>query len=298
MNRTDRLFQVACLLCAGLGVVLMVAFFAQMGAASWDAWRRFGMGFLFSTEWDPSNDQYGALAPVVGTLLTTAIALVIAIPLAFAAANFLVEAPRGVATILGNAIDLLAAIPSVIYGMWGLFVLAPFLQEHVQPFLVETLHLGALPFVGEDYNGFGLFTSGLILSLMVLPFLCSIMRDVLKMTPPMLKEAAYGLGCTRFETTKDVVIRYGIRGLIGAIFVGLGRALGETMAVLFVIGNMMELPDGVFGSTTTIAATLANNFAEADGLQRSALFALGFVLLAMSFTIQVLAQRLVRKKNG
>lgn len=295
MNSTDRRFRHLCYFCAGLAALLVLGLFAQMTAASWEAWRRFGLGFLVSREWNPSEDKYGALVPLCGTLFTTVIALALATPPAFAAANYLVDAPKKVSSILGNMIDLLAAIPSIIYGMWGLFVLAPFMQEHVQPFLVDTLGLGGTFLFSEYYNGFGLFTAGVILAIMILPFMCATMRDVLRMTPPVLKEAAFGVGCTRHEVTKDILLRYGIRGLLGSVFIGLGRALGETMAVLFVIGNMMELPDGVFGSTTTIAATLANNFAEADGLQRSILFALGLTLLAMSFAIQVVAQRLIAK---
>ncbi len=298
MKRTDFLFRLLCLLCATLAAVILGALLFQMTAASLDAWKRFGVAFLFSSQWDPVAEEYGALVPLTGTLLTTGIALLLAVPPAFAAANFLLDAPKGIASILGNAIDLLAAIPSVIYGMWGLFVLAPFLQQHIQPFLADTLGLGRLSLFGAEYNGFGLLTAGLILALMILPFLCATMRDVLQMTPPVLREAAYGMGCTKREVTRDVVIPYGFRGLLGSIFIGLGRALGETMAVLFVIGNMMELPKGLFGSTTTIAATLANNFAEADRLQRGALFALGLTLLALSLLIQATVQWLLRPTAG
>lgn len=295
LKRPDSSFPLLCLLCALLSAGLLGALLLQMAASSLEAWKAFGAGFLFSSQWNPATDQYGARVPLTGTLLTTLIALLLAVPPAFAAANYLLDAPKGVASILGNAIDLLAAIPSVIYGMWGLFVLAPALQQYVQPFLAETLGLGRFSLFGAEYNGFGLLTAGLILSLMVLPFLCATMRDVLKMTPPVLREAAYGMGCTKWEVTRDVVIPYGLQGLLGSVFLGLGRALGETMAVLFVIGNMMELPRGLFGSTTTIAATLANNFAEAEGLQRSALFALGVTLLAISLLIQVAVQLLLRK---
>ena len=298
MKRSDFLFRLLCLLCAALAAAILGALLFQMTAASLDAWKRFGLAFLFSSQWDPAAEEYGALVPLAGTLLTTGIALLLAVPPAFAAANFLLDAPKGLAAILGNAIDLLAAIPSVIYGMWGLFVLAPFLQQHIQPFLADTLGLGRFSLFGAEYNGFGLLTAGLILALMILPFLCATMRDVLQMTPPVLREAAYGMGCTKREVTRDVVIPYGFRGLLGSIFIGLGRALGETMAVLFVIGNMMELPKGLFGSTTTIAATLANNFAEADGLQRAALFALGLTLLALSFLIQATVQWLLQPSAG
>ncbi len=290
MWKTDDLFKYLCLGCAALIGLLMLGFFIQLIWAGSDAWRVFGPGFLTSTEWNPAENRFGALPSITGTLVTTVIALVIALPLAFAAALYLVDARPAIGNILGHAIDLLAAIPSVIYGMWGLFILAPLMQEYIQPFLVDTLHLDRLPFVSDEFNGFGLFTAGLILGIMILPYICAVMRDVFRMTPAVLRESAYGIGCTRWETARDIVLRYGIRGILGGIFIGLGRALGETMAVLFVIGNLMEIPKSVFDSGSTIASTLANNFAEADGLQRSALFALGLVLLTMSFGIQVLAQ--------
>ncbi len=290
MFKIDNIFKFLCFGCAGVIGLLMLGFFIQLTLSSFDCWRTFGFGFLFSTEWDPAAEQFGALPSVVGTLITTGLALLIALPLAFSAARYLVDARPLAGELLSHAIDLLAAIPSVIYGMWGLFVLAPLMQNHVQPFLAETLCLGQLPFIGTDFTGFGLFTAGLILALMILPYICAVMRDVFRMTPGVLRESAYGIGCTRWEVARDIVLRYGIRGILGGVFIGLGRALGETMAVLFVIGNLMEMPHTVFDSCTTISATLANNFAEAEGLQRSSLFALGLILLAMSFGIQVLAQ--------
>ena len=269
---------------------MLIAFLVQLGLGSAPAWREFGIGFLFGTDWDPVADRYGALPAIVGTLLTTAIALLISIPPAFVTALFLVDAPPAVGAVLSQALDLLAAIPSVIYGMWGLFVLVPLMQDHVQPFLSETLGLGRIPFFGEYGNGFGFLTASLILGLMILPYMSAVMRNVFKMTPGMLRESAYGVGCTRWETARDIVMRYGVRGLLGGIFIGLGRALGETMAVLFVIGNVSMLPDSLYAGGTTIAATLANNFAEADGILRAVLFALGLVLLTMSLGVQVLAQ--------
>lgn len=303
----DSVFKTICLACACLIGLLMLGFFMQLVVNSSDAWSQFGLSFLWSNEWDPVAEKFGALPSIVGTLLTTAIALVIALPLAFVSALFLTDAPPAVGRILSQAIDLLAAIPSVIYGMWGLFVLAPLMQTYLQPFLAETLHLEDVPvlgglLVGEyGFNGFGFFTAGLILALMILPYICAIMRDVFKMTPSVLRESAYGIGCTKWECAKDIVMKFGVRGLLGGVFIGLGRALGETMAVLFVIGNLMDVPAAIFDSGTTIATTLANNFAEADGLQRSALFALGLVLLAMSFGIQVFAQyylHLTSRKRG
>lgn len=277
----DISFRALCLVCAALCGLLMVAFFAQLAFASGDAWRAFGLRFFVSSEWNPVTDVYGALPAIVGTLLTTALALAIALPLAFVSALFIVDAPPWLSRILGQAVDLLAAIPSIIYGMWGLFVLCPLMQELWWRFDIDT-------------NGFGVLTASLILTLMILPYICAVMRDVLRMTPPMLRESAFGVGCTRWETARDILLRYGIRGLLGGVFIGLGRALGETMAVLFVAGNVMEAPGSLFDGCTTIAATLANNFAEADGLQRSALFALGLILLGMAFAIQVLAQYYLR----
>ena len=288
--KLDPIFHGLCMAAAALSGLLMLGFFIQLFLSSHAAWSTFGLGFLFSSEWNPVNDSYGALPAIVGTLVTTAIALALALPLAFCAALYLLDAKPFVAATLGHAIDLLAAIPSVIYGMWGLFVLAPLMQTYVQPFLAETLCLKSVPIFGDTYNGFGLLTAGLILAVMILPYICAVMRDVFKMTPPMLRESAYGVGCTKWETAKDIVLRYGIRGILGGVFIGLGRALGETMAVLFVIGNLMKMPTSLFSGATTIASTLANNFAEADGMQKSALFALGLILLVMSFGIQILAQ--------
>ena len=293
---TDSFFKTLCLGCACIIGVLMLGFFVQLFVNSSEAWSRFGLGFLWSDEWDPVVERFGALPSIAGTLLTTVIALAVALPLAFVSALYLTDAPPAVGRVLSQAIDLLAAIPSVIYGMWGLFVLAPLMQEYVQPFLAETLRLADVPVLGGllvsdgGFNGFGFFTAGLILALMILPYICAIMRDVFRMTPAVLRESAYGIGCTKWECAKDIVMKFGIRGLLGGVFIGLGRALGETMAVLFVIGNLTDVPAALFDSGTTIAATLANNFAEADGLQRSALFALGLVLLSMSFGIQVFAQ--------
>lgn len=294
MQRRDRIFKwicAGCALCIGL---LVPGIFLQLGLHSAEAWREFGVGFLWSSDWDPAQELYGAWPNVAGTLFTTGLALLLAVPPAFVAALFVVEVPGWLGRPLSYCVDLLAAIPSVIYGMWGLFVLVPLMLEHVQPFLAETLGLAELPggrwLLGEDYNGFGFLTAGVILALMILPYMSAVMRDVFRMTPTVLRESAYGLGCTRWEVTRDVVVRYGVRGLLGGIFIGMGRALGETMAVLFVIGNLMEVPAGLFSGGTTIAATLACNFAESDGLQRSSLFALGLVLLVLCLGIQIAAQ--------
>ena len=307
MRYTDTIFRTICQSGAVLALLLVVGLLGQLCIHSADAWQHFGLSFLWGENWDPAVDDYGALPHILGTLLTTFIALLLAIPLSFAVALTITETPDWLNRPLSHGVDLLAAIPSVIYGMWGLFVLVPLMQDYVQPFLSETLGLIHLPggewLLGEEGcgSGFGFLSAGVILALMVLPYMCAVMRDVFRMIPPMLRESAYGLGCTRLEVTRDVVARYGIRGIIGGIFIGMGRALGETMAVLFVIGNLMESPAGLYSCGTTIAATLANNFAEATGLQQSALFALGLVLLVMSFGIQLITRyylRLTGAKRG
>ncbi len=294
MQRTDTMFRYTCQAGATLALLLLIGIFVQLCLHSAEAWQHFGLSFLWNNNWDPGLDIYGAFPHIVGTLLTTAIAMVLSIPLSFAVALLITEIPEWLSHPISQCIDLLAAIPSVIYGMWGLFVLVPLMQVYVPPFLYDTLGFKHISFftwlLGDSGSGFGFLTAGIILALMVLPYMSAIMRDVFRMTPSMLRESAYGLGCTRFEVTRDVVTRYGIRGIIGGIFIGMGRALGETMAVLFVIGNLMELPDGLFSCGTTISATLANNFAEATGLQQSSLFALGLILLLMSLGIQVLTR--------
>jgi phosphate transport system permease protein len=290
-DTADQLFKITTAVCALLAVAVMAGFFIQLSWSSVPAIKTFGLDFLITSEWDPVKNLYGAMPAIAGTLVTTAIAVLIAVPLSFIVAMFLVEtAPPALSYTLSHAIDLLAAIPSIIYGMWGLFIFVPFMQNHIQPFLSNTLHLGAIPFFGREYNGFGFLTSGIILAVMILPFICAVMRDVFRMVPPVLKESAFGAGATSLEVTLDITMRYGSRGLLGAIFLGLGRAVGETMAVLFVIGNVQKMPTSLYQAGTTISATLANNFAEAQGVFRSALFELGLILLAISFLIQVLAQ--------
>ncbi len=290
-DAADQLFKITTAVCALLTVAVMLGVFIQLFWSSIPAIQAFGLEFLFSSEWDPVKNLYGALPAIAGTLVTTAIAVIIAVPLSFIVAMFLVEtAPPALSHTLSHAIDLLAAIPSIIYGMWGLFIFVPFMQTHVQPFLADTILLGATPFFAGEYNGFGFLTSGIILAVMILPFICAVMRDVFRMVPPVLKESAFGAGATSWEVTLDITMRYGSRGLFGAIFLGLGRAVGETMAVLFVIGNVQKMPTSLYQAGTTISATLANNFAEAQGVFRSALFELGLILLAISFLIQVLAQ--------
>ncbi len=301
-SKAEKVFVRLTTGCAMLIIVLMAGFFLQLLWHSLPALKEFGVTFLFSTAWDPVRDEYGAAGAVYGTLVTTLIALLIAVPLSFIIALFLVElAPPWMGMVMSHALDLLAAIPSIIYGMWGLFVLIPLMQNHVQPFIGTTLGLKCLPLFSGEPSGSGYLTGGLILALMILPFICAVMRDVFKMVPRVVKEAAYGIGCTTTEVSCKITLRYGMQGMLGAVFLGLGRAVGETMALLYVIGNMPEVSKSLFAPGTTIAATLANNFAEANGLFKSSLFELGLILLCITFIIQVAAQlwlNRVREKAG
>lgn len=281
---TDTVFRFLCLAGVSAGLLTSIVLIGELGFASADIWKAEGLKFLFTSDWDPAAGTFGAAGAIVGTLATTALALLLAVPLAFAAALFVNDAPPWAKGPLAHALDLLAAIPSVIYGMWGLFVLCPHLQE-------------LLAACGFETTGFGLLASALVLALMVLPYISAVMRDVLAQAPVALAESALGVGCTRWEAVWHVIVRAQRRGLIGGILIGLGRALGETMAVLFVCGGVNAIPTGLFDGCTTIAATLANDFAEADGLHRSALFGLGAILLVLELIIQVVTQRLIRERK-
>ena len=265
--------------------------------------RAFGIGFLFSASWNPVTEKFGALAAIYGTLLTAAIAMAIAVPIGLGIAIFLTElCPMPLRRPIGVAIELLAGIPSIIYGIWGLFVFAPFLQVYVQPFLIGLF--GSIPvlsslFAGPPY-GIGTLTAGLILAIMVLPFVTSISRDVFETVPPILKESAYGMGCTTWEVVTNVVIPYTRIGVIGGIMLGLGRALGETMAVTFVIGNAHKIAGSILAPGTTISAIIANEFTEAVGdLYTSALIYLGLILFGITFVILAAARyMLMRLEKG
>jgi phosphate transport system permease protein len=245
-------------------------------------------------EWDPVNDQYGALIAIAGTLVTSLIALVIAFPVSFGIAVFLTEiCPTKLRRPLGTAVELLAGVPSIIYGMWGLFIFAPMFADHVQPLLRHTL--GNLPLVGALFKGpmmgIGMMTAGLILAVMIIPFIASVMRDVFEVVPAVLKESAYGLGCTRWEVVRKVVLPYTKVGVVGGVMLGLGRALGETMAVTFVIGNAQEISLSLFAPGNSIASTLANEFAEAESkLHVSSLFSLGLILFVITFIVLATAK--------
>lgn len=256
-----------------------------------------GFRFLISSEWDPVNDVYGALAPVYGTLVTSLIALVLAVPTSFGIALFLTEiAPPWLRGPVSMAIELLASIPSIIYGMWGLFVFVPFMAR-IEPALSATL--GRLPVVGALFDGpplgLGLLTAGVVLSVMILPFICAVMREVFQTVPARLKESAYALGATTWEVVWHIVLPYTRTAVIGGIFLGLGRALGETMAVTFVLGSSYDLTASLLMPGTTISSSIANEFSEAVGLHRSALIALGFLLFAVTFIVLLIARLMLRR---
>jgi phosphate transport system permease protein len=252
-----------------------------------------GFSFITSTEWNPVENKYGALAPIYGTLVTALIAMLIAVPVSFGIAFFLTEvAPRWLRGPIGTAIELLAGIPSIIYGMWGLFVLVPVMTEYVTPWLNDTL--GELPVIGPVFQGpplgIGILTAGFVLAIMVIPFISSVMREVFLTVPTRLKESAYALGSTKWEVSWDIVLPYTRSAVIGGIFLGLGRALGETMAVAFVVGNSVSLSVSLLMPGTTIAALIANDFGEATETYRSALLLLGFVLFAVTFVVLAIAR--------
>lgn len=273
-----------------LSVLLVLAgIIISLVIGSWPAFREFGPAFIFSIEWDPVNDKYGALIAIAGTLLTSLIALLIAFPVSFGIALFLTEiCPAWLKRPMGTAVELLAGVPSIIYGMWGMFVFAPLFADYVQPFLAQTL--GRLPVIGELFKGpmmgIGILAAGVILAIMIIPFIASVMRDVFEVVPAVLKESAYALGCTKWEVVRKVVLPYTKIGVVGGVMLGLGRALGETMAITFVIGNAHKLSWSLFSPGNSIASTLANEFAEADSvLHVSSLFALGLILFVITFIV-------------
>lgn len=287
-----RLFAVAVL-------VLVAAILVSLAVGAWPALDRFGPGFLVSSEWNPVTEQFGALVPIVGTLVTSLIAMLIAVPVSFGIALFITEmAPPWLKRPVGIAVELLAAVPSIIYGMWGLFVFAPLFAEYVQPWVTD--HLGNWPVVGALFQGppmgIGVFTAGLILSVMVIPFVAAVMRDVFEVVPAVLKESAYGVGATTWEVVRNVVFPYARVGVVGGIMLGLGRALGETMAVTFVIGNAHNLSASLFMPGNTISSALANEFTEAVGeMYTSSLIALGLILFGITAVVLALAKLMLAR---
>ena len=296
----DKLFGWLAKGAALLTLGLLVGILISLLIGAWPAITTYGLGFFASTTWDPVQNEYGGLVMIYGTLATSIIALVIAVPVSFGIALFLTElSPSWLKRPLGTAIELLAAIPSIVYGMWGLMVFAPILAQYVQQPLQALLSgvplLGAL--VSGPPVGIGILSAGIILAIMIIPFIASVMRDVFEVTPALLKESAYGLGATTWEVTSKVVLPYTKTGVIGGIMLGLGRALGETMAVTFVIGNMNQLASlSLFEPASSITATLANEFAEAgDGLHRASLIYLGLVLFFITFVVLSFSKLLLNR---
>ncbi len=296
---TDSFFKYLTRAAAILVLAILLGVFISLAVGAWPVFRAFGLDFLTMQTWNPVTEKFGALAPIYGTIVTSFIAMLIAIPVGVGIAIFLTElCPYFLRRPIAIAIELLAGIPSIIYGIWGLFVLAPFLQQHVQPALIN--FFSGVPglnqlFAGPPY-GIGIFTAGLVLAIMVIPFISSISRDVFETTPAVLKESAYAIGCTTWEVIWNVVIPYTRAGVLGGVMLGLGRALGETMAVTFVIGNAHKIAGSILAPGTTISATIANEFTEAVGdLYSSSLIALGFILFVITFTVLAIARYMLAR---
>ncbi len=297
----DTTFHLLTLAAAWAVLILLGGVIASLVLGSMPAFKAFGLNFLTTEAWNPVTEKFGAMAPVYGTIVTSLIAMAIAVPSALGIAIFLTElCPFVLRRPIGIAIELLAGIPSIIFGIWGLFVMAPFLQEHVQPRLITAFAdvpvLSRL-FAGPPY-GIGVLTAGIILAVMVLPIVTSISRDVFDTIPPVLKEAAYAVGCTTWEVLRSIVIPYTRVGLLGGVMLGLGRALGETMAVTFVIGNAHRIAPSLLAPGTTISATIANEFTEAVGdIYTSALIALGLILFVITFIILAISRYMLMRMH-
>ncbi len=289
----DPLFRWITVVCAASVAIAMLALIGVLVQNSWLAIRTLGLEPLHTFAFNPGTNAYGALSSLLGTLLTTVIAMVIAVPLALAIALLLVElVPPSVSRVLGTSIEMLAAVPSIIFGLWGIMVIAPLMAKHVEPWIQST-PLGRLGiFSGASGTGYDIFTAGVVLSLMILPFVTAVSRDVLKMVPRVVKEAGYGMGSTTFEVMRKISMRYALAGIAGAVFLGLGRALGETMAVAMIIGgNTATMPHSLFSSGTSVAATIALRFGESQSkLETSALVELALILFAITMVFQVIAQ--------
>jgi phosphate transport system permease protein len=299
----DRIFAG---LCTGAGIfvlILLGAIIVELFIGALPAFRAFGVPFVWGETWDPVAEEFGALVPIYGTIITSILALMLAVPVAFGIAFFLTEiAPMSLRRPIGTAVELLAAVPSIIYGMWGFFVIVPLMAQHVQPLVIDSV--GELPLIGWLFAGppfgTGLFTAALILAVMVIPFIAATMRDVFMTVPPVFKESAYGVGCTRWEVMWNIVIPYTRKSVVGGIMLGLGRALGETMAVTFVIGNANRIATSIFGPGNTIASLVALEFGESEmgSLKLSALLALGFILFVLSFIVLAISRFLLRPRHS
>jgi phosphate transport system permease protein len=299
MRRMDIAFRLLTRSAVIAVLMLLGGVILSLLIGSLPAIKAFGLNFLIEETWNPVTERFGALAPIYGTVVTSFIAMLIAVPIGLLIAVFLTEiCPLWLRRPIGIAIELLAGIPSIIYGIWGLFVFAPFLQQTMQPFLIATF--GNIPLLSSVFEGppygIGVLTSGLILAIMVLPFITAISRDVFDAVPPVLKEAAYGIGCTTWEVVRYVVLPYARVGVIGGVMLGLGRALGETMAVTFVIGNAHRISSSILAPGTTISATIANEFTEAVGdLYTSALIELGLILFLITFIVLAAARYMLAR---
>jgi phosphate transport system permease protein len=298
----DAVFRSATRAASVLVLVLLGAVIGALIEGSSLSFKTFGFGFLTSEVWNPVTEKFGALPAIYGTVVTSVIAMLIGIPVSLGIAVFITElCPRPLKRPISTAIELLAGIPSIIYGIWGLFVLAPFLQAYVQPAIIDVFgHVPGLSslFAGPPY-GIGTFTAGVILSIMVLPYITSVTRDVFETVPAVLKESAYGLGCTTWEVVRHVMLPYTRVGVIGGVMLGLGRALGETMAVTFVIGNAHKIATSILAPGTTISATIANEFAEAEGdLYTSALIELGLILFVITFLVLAAARLMLARADA
>ena len=295
----DALFSVLAHAAAWLTLAILAGIIGSLVIGAMPAMRQFGISFLWHSEWDPVQDHYGGLAMIYGTLATSIIALVIAVPVSFGIALFLTEmSPGWLKRPLGVAIELLAGVPSIVYGMWGLTVFGPILATYIEVPLQSAF--GNVPVLGTLFSGppvgIGILCAGIILAIMIIPFIASVMRDVFEVTPPMLKESAYGLGSTTWEVVYKIVLPFTKTGVIGGIMLGLGRALGETMAVTFVIGNQSQLSQlTLFNAANTITSVLANEFAEAEGLHRASLLYLALVLFVITFIVLSLAKMLLMR---
>jgi phosphate transport system permease protein len=295
--KLDKIFRSTTMLFAFLVFVLLFGIIITLVIGSWPALKTFGPAFFTSDSWDPVNVQFGGLVPIYGTVVTSIIAMLIGIPVSFGIAVFITElSPVWLKRPIGIAIELLAGIPSIIYGMWGLFIFAPFFADNIQPWMND--HLGELSIIGPLFQGppmgIGMFTAGFILAIMVIPFTSSVMRDVFEIVPNMLKESAYGLGSTTWEVIWNIVLPYTKTGVIGGVMLGLGRALGETMAVTFVIGNAHELSASLMMPGNTISSAIANEFTEAVGdIYTSSLITLGLTLFVITFIVLALAKILL-----
>lgn len=301
-STSDKIFGGSVKTAALFVLFLLVGILVSLFVAAWPSIQSFGFSFLWEKRWNPPGDQFGALVPIYGTLITSFIALIIAVPVSFGVAIFLTElAPNWIRRPLGIAIELLAAIPSIVYGMWGLFVFAPFFAKYFQtPFekLVASVPVLNKLFAGPVF-GIGLLTAGIILSIMIIPYIASVMRDVFDRTPKMMKESAYGLGATTWEVVWHIVLPYTKKGVFGGIMLGLGRALGETMAVTFVIGNTYQLTNfSLFSPGNSITSSLANEFAEAEsGLHTAALMELGLILFVITFIVLSISKVLMSQSD-